>query len=118
MKEEYEDLVDHYKNRLIVDKATVGLFFVLLMEVVTSQFKVFPAVYWNTKWKHEMVDMIAKIRSVCDKFVELMDTNSVEHPTKSITKLLGQKGIVPGVAPADVIETTFTAVPTQKRKGQ
>lgn len=93
--EEYESQVTKFKDKLLVEEMSLPLFFVMVLQLVGINYRLFPTIFWEKNWEKAFVPRVAQIRALCDKFMELVDEGRVEHPTITITKLLNDNGIDP-----------------------
>lgn len=106
--EEYENQVLKLKKRVVVDEMSLPLFFVLVLQLVGTNYRLFPTIFWEKAWERAFIPRVAQIRALCDKFIELIDEGKVENPTVTIINLLSDKGIDPVTLDVEESEKTVT----------
>jgi len=90
-----EDVI-YYKERMAPTELTVTAFFTILLQQIGIQFRSLSSIYWESgNWKLSLANRIARIRALCDLFIELLENGRIEHPVTTLNKILVDAKIDP-----------------------
>ena len=96
-KNKYAELALQYKARLSYTEFTFTAFFSILLTQVGNTYRSLFSIFWESgdNWKLLLIDRVARIRALCDLFVEIVEGGRIEHPVTTLNKVLADAKIDP-----------------------
>lgn len=93
IRDDYLENVEKYKDKINLNECTTTAFFTLLMQRIGILYHYYLGIFWDKGWKLRFVIILAQIRAMCDKMVDLIEDDKVEHPVNTVVKVLGESNI-------------------------
>lgn len=93
VKSKYLENVNLYKDRIDLQECTTTAFFTLLLQRIGILFHHFTGIFWDKGWKLRFIIIVAQIRALCDKTIDLLIDDKIEHPANTVIKVLGESNI-------------------------